>query len=222
MQYIVVPPTFLEAAGVDPSTIDTGCPDVNGKRGFDGISFLDVLLGKTDHLRDYIFAQQTSPGNGSKEPYPIRAVRDGRYKLVRNLVPQNNYWNGFIHSAPIFRSWEEDAKTNPALAERVKWFSHRPAEEFYDLQADPYELKNLADDPQYADIKARFGKLLDDWMAQQGDKGMETELNAKTRPVKGVLVKGAKNKNPNEVTSGVEPAKPPPKKKEPTKKLPQQ
>jgi hypothetical protein len=32
-----------------------------------------------------------------------------------------------------------------------------------------------------APIKARLGAQLEAWMAQQGDKGMETELKAKSR-----------------------------------------
>lgn len=186
MEYVDVPPTFLEAAGADPTRIDTGCPDANGQRGFDGRSFLGVLLGKTAKLRDYVFAQHTTVGiNGYKEPYPMRSVCDGRYKLVRNLAPGNTYWITGIHGTGIFKSWEEDAVKDPKLAERVKWLSHRPAEELYDLQADPYDMKNLAEDPKCADIKARLARELDAWMAQQGDKGMETELKAKSRQGRG-------------------------------------
>jgi len=182
MQYVDVPPAFLEAAGADPTKIDTGCPDANGNRGFDGRSFLPVLLGKADKLRDYVFAQHTTVGIiGYKEPYPMRSVCDGRYKLVRNLAPDNTYWIAGIHGTGIFKSWEQDAASDPRLAERVKWLSHRPAEELYDLQADPYDMKDLAADPKFADIKARLARELNAWMAQQGDKGMETELKAKSR-----------------------------------------
>ena len=75
VQYVDVPPTFLEMAGVDPAKIDTGCPDANGKRGFDGRSFLSVLRGQTNRFRDYVFAQHTTVGIiGYKEPYPMRAT----------------------------------------------------------------------------------------------------------------------------------------------------
>ena len=42
-------------------------------------------------------------------------------------------------------------------------------------------MRNLADDPKLAEIRARLGRQLDAWMVQQGDKGMETELKAKSR-----------------------------------------
>jgi len=182
IQYVDVPPTFLEMAGVDPTKIDTGCPDATGKRGFDGRSFLSVLRGRSNQLRDYIFAQHTTIGIiGYKEPYPMRAVRDARYKFIRNLAPENRYWIGGIHGTAIFESWEQDAARNPALAARMKWLSHRPAEELYDLETDPYEQQNLAADNAFAAVKSRLARELDAWMAQQGDKGMATELAAKAR-----------------------------------------
>ncbi|MFZ5829433.1 MAG: sulfatase [Planctomycetota bacterium] len=186
VQYVDVPPTFLAAAGIDPATIDTGCPDANGNRGFDGRSFLDVLLGKTGKLRDYVFAQHTTVGiKGYLEPYPMRGVRDARYKYIRNLAPENTYTIGGIHKGQPIESWQEDARSNPKLAARVDWLFHRPAEELYDLTTDEYENRNLAADPKYAEVKERLSKELDAWMAQQGDKGMETEVAAKSRQGKG-------------------------------------
>jgi uncharacterized sulfatase len=182
VQYVDVPPTFLEAAGVDPGAVDTGCPDANGDRGFDGRSFLAVLRGGTDRFRDYVFSQHTTVGiNGYQEPYPMRAVRDQRYKLIRNLAPENTYFIGGIHKGQPLASWQADAASDPELAARVDWLFHRPAVEFYNLEADPYELHNLADDPKYAEIITRLGGQLDAWMAQQGDEGMETELKALSR-----------------------------------------
>ncbi|MCA9269101.1 MAG: sulfatase, partial [Planctomycetales bacterium] len=182
MEYVDVAPTFLAAAGVDPEKIDTGCPDADGRRGFDGRSFLDVLTGKSDALREVVFSQHTTVGIiGYQQPYPMRAARDGRYKLIRNLAPDNVYSIGGIHKGQPLQSWQEDAKSDPQLAARIDWLFHRPGEELYDLQNDPYEMKNLADDPALAKVKARLNRELAAWMAQQGDRGMETETAAKSR-----------------------------------------
>jgi len=182
MQYVDVPPTFLAAAGIDPTQIDVGCPDAYGDTGFDGRSFLPVLLGKSDTLRDYIFVQHTTLNTaGAIGPYPMRAVRDARYKLVRNLAPELTYSIKGIHQGELLDSWKADAATNSQLAERIEWLFHRPGEELYDLQTDPYEQKNLAANPEMAKIKARLQAQLNAWIAQQGDKGMETEKLAKTR-----------------------------------------
>jgi N-sulfoglucosamine sulfohydrolase len=87
----------------------------------------------------------------------------------------------YLHGTPVALSWERDTTNNPVLAARMKWFSHRPDEELYDLQTDPYETNNLAADKSFAAIKTRLARELESWMAQQGDKGMETEMLAKTR-----------------------------------------
>lgn len=182
MQYVDVPPTFLAAAGIDPNTIDVKCPDAHGQKGFDGKSFLRVVLGESNRLREYVFAQHTTVGtNGAIGPYPMRAVRDVRYKLIRNLAPEKTYTIGGIHKGEPIESWKEDGKRDPVLAARVDWLFHRPAEELYDIESDPYEMRNLAADPKLANVKAGLQSQLDAWIAQQGDKGMETENLADTR-----------------------------------------
>lgn len=185
IQYVDVAPTFVALAGGDPAKINTGCKDAGGNTGFDGRDFSAVLLGKSDKLRDYVFAQHTTVGIiGYKEPYPMRAVRDSRYKLIRNLAPDNRFEIGGIHKGAILDSWKADAKDDPKLAARIEWLYKRPAEELYDLQADEYETNNLAADPKFAETKARLGRELDAWMRQQGDRGMETEKKALSRQPK--------------------------------------
>lgn len=180
MQYTDVTPTLLEAAGIDPAKVDTGCPDSSGNRGFDGKSFLGVLEGKTDRLRDVVFAQHTNVGiSGYKDPYPIRAARDSRFKYIRNIAPGNTFEIGGF--GKTLKSWTKDARKNEALARRIDAIAHRPGEELYDLENDPLEQTNLASDPKWKDTLKRLGKELDQWMAQQGDKGMETEMVAHTR-----------------------------------------
>jgi N-sulfoglucosamine sulfohydrolase len=182
MQYVDVAPTFLAAAGIDPAAIDVKCPDALGATGFDGRSFLPVLLGREEALRDHVFAQHTTVGiNGYREPYPIRAVRDHRFKLIRNLTPDHTYHIGGLHQGQPITSWQADAASDPALAARVEWLFHRPAEELYDLETDPLESRNLATDPAHAETRDRLRQVLDRWMTQQGDRGLETELLAPGR-----------------------------------------
>ncbi|NNU33346.1 hypothetical protein HK413_02710 [Mucilaginibacter sp. S1162] len=49
---------------------------------------------------------------------------------------------------------------------------------------DPFNLKNLADDPKYANVKAELDAQLTAFMKQQNDKGIETEMEALTRQPK--------------------------------------
>jgi N-sulfoglucosamine sulfohydrolase len=45
----------------------------------------------------------------------------------------------------------------------------RPTHELFDLQADPYELKNLAGDPAMKEIETRLRNELARWMVREGD-----------------------------------------------------
>ncbi len=182
VQYVDVVPTLVEAAGGNPAKIDTGRPGgPDGGRGFDGRSFLGVLLGETDSHHDHVYGAHTTRGiiNGS-ECYPIRSVRSRTHKYIRNLNHEVRFENALTGNRPggILASW---AAMGGAAAERAKAYQVRPAEELYDLAKDPYELNNLAGDPELADVKAALSGKLDAWMTQQGDEGNVTELKAKER-----------------------------------------
>ena len=190
MQYVDVAPTFLEAAGVDPARVDVGCPDAHGNKGFDGRSLLPVWLGRTDTFRDCVFAEETTLGVfGAREPYPIRGARDTRYKYIRNLAPENTLYLDGMEDHQPYKRWKNMTDRFPArdpqFTARVAFLTRRPAEELYDLQADPYEVNNLADDPRHADAKENLKKRLAAWMDQQGDKGLETEKRALSRQERG-------------------------------------
>ncbi len=45
----------------------------------------------------------------------------------------------------------------------------------YDIVADPYELTNLADDPEFKPVLIRMRDALDDWMVRTGDQGARPE-----------------------------------------------
>lgn len=183
-QYVDVVPTLIEAAGGDLASCKPGRPDALGQTGFDGRSFLSVLLGKTQNHRDYVFGIQTTRGiiQGS-DCYPIRSVRSGRYKYIWNLNWKGTFKNTVTDGAPI-KSWRALGQKDPAVAERTKFYQHRPEEELYDLEQDPWELKNLAGDEKVGEVKAELRKELLAWMKQQGDEGIATEMQALSRQKK--------------------------------------
>lgn len=182
-QYVDVVPTLIDAVGSNPTKIDTGRADANGYKGFDGYSFLKTLFGQTDKHRDYIYGAHTTRGiiKGS-DCYPIRSVRSDRYKYVQNLNHGTKFSNVITNEENgVLQAWFERGKDDPVVLARAQFYVKRPAEELYDLQADPYELKNLADDPTLAHSKKELKTRLEYWMKQQGDLGVMTEMDAQNR-----------------------------------------
>ena len=111
-----------------------------------------MLLGKTDHHRDYVFAEHTACGiiNGP-EAYGTRAVRDTRWKLILNLEPDAEFRNAISNGA-LLQSWRAKGEAGDAFARaQAARYTQRPALELYDLQADPWELTNIAGQPEHAD-----------------------------------------------------------------------
>ena len=170
VEYVDVLPTFLDVAG--------------GKmrKDLDGRSFLDVLLGKKDKHKEFVFGEMTTRGiNNGSETFGIRSVRGERYKYIWNFTPEVEFKNACTHSKE-FRSWIVKAESGDEDAsEKVRRYQWRPEVEVYDLHNDPYEWNNLAGKPEVKNVQTRLNKVLKNWMKSQGDKGQETELAALER-----------------------------------------
>lgn len=179
LEYIDITPTLIDIAGGDPTRINTGSKDGNGKMGFDGKSFKKVLTGETTHMRDIVFAEHTTRGiiQGS-DAYASRSARDSKFLYIHNLNFTEKFKNVVTNSI-MFKQWMATDSVRTSL------YVTRPEEELYDVVNDPYNLKNLATNPQYASAKAGLRAQLDAFMKQQNDKGIETEMEALKRQPKG-------------------------------------
>ena len=128
--------------------------------------------------RDYVFATRDRH-DASYDM--VRAVRDRRFKYLRNYYPNASYtdWIPYLNQHPIMQEWWRlhlagalDENQSLMFAER------RPAEELYDTRADPHELRNLAALPEFAPELQRLRRALDEWRREIGDLGdiSETEM----------------------------------------------
>ena len=138
--------------------------------GIDGRSFLNVLEGKSGEARDAIFAAHT--GDLEMNQAPMRTIRTKRLKYIENLAPEIPFTTHISRgedAEKYWKDWVARSATAPAAAAVVSRYEHRPAEELYDVAADPYELHNLADAPAYADQKAKLRERLHQWRIEQGE-----------------------------------------------------
>ncbi|MDD9269717.1 sulfatase-like hydrolase/transferase [Paenibacillus sp. GCM10023248] len=121
------------------------------------------FLGERMKPREYIFATR----DRYDESYDmVRAVRDKRFKYIRNYCPLNPYlqWIKFSHQHAMFQElWRLELAGQLEGDERIMMQTHRPVEELYDCESDPYELRNLADDPNYREELERLRTEMDAW-----------------------------------------------------------
>jgi arylsulfatase A-like enzyme len=141
--------------------------------GLDGKSFSNILHGKSAKHREYIFT--THSGDGKMNVYPIRSVRDNRFKYIRNLRPDCYHSNHSDilrkpNAAAYWNSWDEAAAADPVAASVIQKYDVRPAEEFYDTSKDPSEQQNLIDSKTHREHIEKMRQMLDKWMNEQGDK----------------------------------------------------
>ena len=111
----------------------------------------------------------------------IRAVRTQQFKYIRNFLPQrphlmpNNYKDAKSCYVALRKAQAEGQLDE---VQQMLFAPTRPAEELYDLQVDPWEIHNLADDPAYADTLAKLRGRLDRWMEETNDHGRQPEPEA--------------------------------------------
>jgi len=161
IQYEDIAPTLIDLAGGKPI------------ENLDGKSFLSVLLGKTDSHRDYVYGIHNNIPEGSA--YPIRSIRNTKYKLVNNLMSDSSYYLKYYMNpkspAIVWKSWIEEAQTNPVAKKMVDRVVRHPEYELYDMEKDPYELKNLINRPELKTTVIKLKNKLKKWMIQQNDQG---------------------------------------------------
>ena len=122
--------------------------------------------------RQYVFGGRD---RGDETLFRIRTVRDPRYRYLCNHYPErpflqlNRYKEWSYPVLGLMRRLHAEGKLDP-IQDRI-FAEHRPAEELYDLEADPYETINLAEDPEHAATLTRLRAALDQWIEDADDQG---------------------------------------------------
>jgi arylsulfatase A-like enzyme len=119
-------------------------------------------------------------------PQRFRGVREERWHYIRYfsdtpVIPSLGYQN----VNPIMREMRRLQAEGGLSALQASYLEGiAPRELLFDTQADPHEVRNLADDPHFAAIKRRLTDRLEDWIAASGDMGRipERDLVAQIWP----------------------------------------
>ena len=168
-------PTFLEALGIAPQ------PVCHGK------SLWPILSGKADVLPERItIMTETNVGLSSapktQKPTKARAVCDGRFYYIGNVYQDT--FKGPVEQAIAIGSGSgeygdpgqqygidlhdeairhKDDQPLPYELLRQLCMADAPREELYDLDADPWAVKNLINDPAHAETLAKLRKEFAEW-----------------------------------------------------------
>ena len=172
MNFIDLAPTFLEAVGQQAPT------------AFSGNSLLPLLTGQpsnVDRSKVYLERERHANVRQGDLSYPVRAVRTSDYLYIRNFEP--NRWpagDPTVHQSvgqfgdvdnSITKLLILDSKGENAAVDYFDLaFGKRPAEELYDVKGDPYNIRNLAGQSEYAPVADSLRQVLTQWMKTTQDR----------------------------------------------------
>ncbi len=104
----------------------------------------------------------------------IRAVRDRRFKYLRNFRPDLPYAQRLAYNEEnlTMQAWRRLSEAGKLSGAPALFFAPtKPKEELYDTLADPDEVNNLATDPKYQQVLLKLRATLDRWITGTKDLG---------------------------------------------------
>ena len=157
LSFVDFAPTTLSIAGIEPP-------------GFlQGKAFLGKY--KDEFQREHLF---TASDRFDENPDRIRAVRDDKFKYIRNYFPENSHALNVAYRKQmvLMRHLTSLHLTGKLSEEHDLWFRDpKLREELYDLENDPFELNNLSGNPDYYDKLKNLSDVLDNWIEEIDDLG---------------------------------------------------
>ncbi|MBN2309271.1 MAG: sulfatase [Candidatus Hydrogenedentes bacterium] len=151
-------PTFLAAAQAEPI------------ERFPGRSLVPLMRDLPVAWRTHLFTEYHV--HSAHDYYPQRTVRDERFKLICNLLPDQvnpgyDYTIGKHYSKEQIEAALAEA---PGEVRAAYALMRRPPEfELYDLQSDPYEFCNLSTDPGHEGKLESLKQRLLAWRRETND-----------------------------------------------------
>jgi arylsulfatase A-like enzyme len=179
---VYIPEKYKRLVNLEPGTendafvsfIDFGATILNIAgaeipEGIDGLPFLGKNITKTDletRNETYGYADRFD------EKYDmVRSVRVDNYKYIRNYQPFNfdGLWNDYRYKQTGYREWFDMYKKGELNAAQSLFFETKAPEALYDLTNDPFEIENLATNPEFEETLINMRGKLNDWVKGMPD-----------------------------------------------------
>ena len=159
VSFVDFAPTILSLVGIEPPA------HIQGK----------AFLGKyKTEPREYVVSAR---GRMDERTDCSRSIRDKRFRYTRNYMPHKKFgeYLEYLWRAPSMQSWEEEYREGRLNEIQSVFFEKKPFEELYDVENDPHNVHNLADDPTFENDLKRLRNALDDWASKSLDAGLWPE-----------------------------------------------
>ncbi len=173
VSFIDFAPTFLELAGL--TAAQAKMQPVTGK------SLADIFYSEKERNvnpeRDFVLIgkERHDVGRPNDEGYPIRGIIRDHFLYIKNFKPERwpvgNPETGYLNcdGSPT-KTYILDTRRKKGKKEYWQLnFGKRVAEEFYNIQEDPYCMKNLAENPTYNDLKQKLKEEMTQKLIEQAD-----------------------------------------------------
>lgn len=163
----VVREELVSTVDIMPTLLDAADP--GQAHDHQGKSLLPLTQANAaPQWRRYLFTEYIT--HAPAQFYPRYAVRDERYKLIFNVLGGER--ENPLTPANYCNAWWESQKPEylqTPIREVYDRVEHPPRIELYDLQEDPYEWSNLADNPEFAAVRDRLMLAIAEWRQSTGD-----------------------------------------------------
>lgn len=135
---------------------------------YHGRSWVPILEDSNPEGWDQIDASHTF--HEIQMYYPMRVVRDRKFKLIWNIAHRQPY--PFASDLWAASTWQAQFEKGPEAKygnRTVDSYIHRPRFELYDISSDPAETNNLAEDPRFAETLSIYQDKLKEMQRRTGD-----------------------------------------------------
>ncbi len=111
--------------------------------------------------------------HGNQGFFPRRAITDGRFKLIHNLLAGSAKPIHRVDGDPTGKFAETEKYRDTPAGKAFQRYVDPPEWEFHDLENDPVEFENLVEDAGHAETIARLKDALVAWQKETGDPLLE-------------------------------------------------
>lgn len=160
VSFVDLPKTMLSLAGIEPPALMQGA----------------IFLGPDAEPAPPIVALYR---DRMSERYDFsRGVVDGRFFFARHFMPHRPPGRDTVYGFQVqenWRAWRDHFEAGKTDAVQSRFFQPKPVMEFFDVHEDPWNVHNLADDPDFQRQREQLEAALDAWMIDVRDMGLIPE-----------------------------------------------